>query len=109
MNLIDKLRAAREFDLEAGGHTWRLRRPTDAEAATLSGSTPLDLVRRFVVGWSLKEIDLIPGGSPTPAPFDAELWGEWVADQPGLWGPISGAVISAYAKHAEAREGAAKN
>jgi hypothetical protein len=109
MSLIDKLRATRESSLTAGGHTWTLRRPTDAEAVRLRDASALDLVHRYVIGWDLREIDLIPGGSPVPLPFDADLWVDWVADQPHLWEPISSAVIDAYLAHQRAREDAAKN
>lgn len=107
--LIDKLRRARESTIEAGGHVFTLRRPSDAEAAQLGGSSPLELVRRFVVGWNLRELDLIPGGNPEPAPFSAEVWALWVDDQPALWGPLSDAVIAAYKRHTESREAVEKN
>ena len=107
--LIDNLRRAREFQVTAGGHAFTLRRPTDAEAIALGGSTPIDLVRRFVVGWNLAEMDVIPGGGPEPAAFSSDLWAMWVDDRPDLWGVLSEAVFGAYKSHTEAREDAAKN
>ncbi|MGL4480448.1 MAG: hypothetical protein ACRCVK_19770 [Aeromonas veronii] len=109
-SLIDKLRAARLSKVEAGGHAYTIRRPTDAEASTLSSASGLDLVKRFVVGWGHTELSLgIPGGTDQPAPFDADLWAEWVADQPALWGPLADAIVDAYTAHAAQREDAAKN
>ena len=110
MSLIEKLKAARQFTETADGHTYTLRRPTDAETISLTSGSALDLVKRFVIGWDHTEISLgIPGGNPTPAPFDAELWAEWVADQPQLWPQLSTAIVAAYQRHAEAREQTAKN
>ena len=110
MDLIAKIQAARQFTETVDGRSYTLRRPTDAEAVTLGGGSPLDLVKRFVIGWDQTEISLgIPGGSPTPAEFSAELWAEWVSDQPTLWAPLSSAIIDAYKRHAEAREQTAKN
>lgn len=107
--LAEKLRRARESSVEVDGHRFTVRRPTDAEAVTLGACTPLELVRQFVVGWNLREIDLIPGGSPVEAVFTADLWAEYVADQPQLWGPLSQEILEAYGRHASARETAEKN
>lgn len=110
MSLADKLRAARLSQVVADGHTYSIRRPTDAEAVTLAQSSGLALVRQFVAGWDHTEISLgIPGGSGIVVPFDAELWAEWVSDQPQIWGVLSDAIIAAYAAHTEKREADAKN
>lgn len=111
MSLVDKLRRSRESVVEADGHKFTIRRPTEAEQATVFGEnkvTALELVRLFVVDWDLNEIDLIPGGNPTPAPFDSELWAEYVNDKPELWNPISTAVVDSILKHREKVEGAVK-
>jgi len=107
--LADKIRRARESTVEAGGHSFTVRRPTDADAMGLGKATVIELVVRFVVGWNLKEIDLIPGGSPVEAPFDDEAFSEWVADQPEILGVLSGAIVSAYQDHAKKRTEAEKN
>lgn len=107
--LADKIRRARESQVEACGHTFTIRRPTDADAMSLGESTALDLVRRFTVGWNLTELDLIPGGSGAAVDFDAEAFGEWVADQPEVIGGLITALFDAYKAHAAKREGAAKN
>lgn len=107
--LADKIRRARESKVDAGGHSFTIRRPTDAEAATLGGMDTVGILGRFVVGWNLKEIDVIPGGSPIDAPFDAEAFGEWVSDQPDIIGTLAQAVIDSYKAHVARREGAEKN
>lgn len=107
--LADKIRKARESEVPAGGFSFTVRRPTDAEAMNLGGVKAVDLLVRFVVGWNLKEIDLVPGGSPVAAPFDAEAFGEWVSDQPEVLGTLSAAIVKAYEAHAAKREDAAKN
>lgn len=107
--LIEKLRRARESMVEAGGHKYTVRRPSDAEAAMLANSSRLEMLRQFVVGWDLVELDVIPGGGPEPVPFDRDLWGEWINDQPDLWEPIGAAIESAYLAHVGARKDAEKN
>lgn len=108
--LAEKIRRARESSVEAGGHRFTIRRPTDAEAMEISGGmTGLDLVRRHVVGWDLKFIDLYPGGDPTPAPFEPDAWAEWVADRPQIWEPLTTAIMEAYQAHRSAQGDAAKN
>lgn len=111
MSLIDKIRKAREVGVEAGGRQFVIRRPTDEEALRI-GRADMDMlgiVKRFTVGWDLTELDLIPGGTPTSLPFDAELFGEWVADQPAVWEPLAQAIMDAYKAHADKREDAVKN
>jgi hypothetical protein len=107
--LIEKLRRAREVTVDADGHKFTVRRPTDADAAVLSTSTRLDMLRQFVVGWDLTELQIVPGGGPDPVPFDAALWAEWIADQPELWEPLGSAIENAYVAHAAKRTAAEKN
>jgi hypothetical protein len=107
--LIEKLRRGREFQLPINGHTYTLRRPTDAEIAAMPDTASLEFVRRFVVGWDLRELDIIPGGGPEPAEFDAELWREWVGDQRELWEPIASALLNAITDHAKSRKESEKN
>lgn len=107
--LIAKIRAARETSVTVDGRRYTVRRPTDAEALELAGVGGLELVRRFVTGWDLREIDLIPGGSPEPVEFDPLLWEVWIQDQPHLWAPLTEAILQAYQEHNRARDDAAKN
>lgn len=111
MSLIDKIRKARETGVEAGGWKFTIRRPTDEEALRVSREDfgMLDIVKQFTVGWEMSEIDLIPGGNPDKIPFDAALFGEWVADQPSVWEPLAQAIMDAYKAHADKRENAVKN
>jgi hypothetical protein len=88
--LADKIRKARESEVPAGGFSFTVRRPTDAEAMNLGGVKPVELLVRFVVGWNLREI-------------------EWVSDQPEVMGTLSAAIVKAYEAHAAKREDAAKN
>lgn len=104
--LVEKLRRARERNVEAGGHVFTVRRPTDLEAAGLGSHGDL---LDYVVGWDLRGADLLPDGGPEPAPFETEVFREWIADRPDLWGPLTDAVREAYAAHVAAREERAKN
>jgi len=109
--LEEKIRKAREVGVDADGRKFTIRRPTDEEMAiaVANGDGLLPIVKRFVIGWDLVEIDLIPGGSPEKVPFDSELFAEWVADQPSVWTPLGNAVIAAYKAHADKRDAAVKN
>ena len=98
------------FNLTVDGHEYTLRRPTPAEAINLGEATGLDLVRRFVVGWDHTELSLgFPGGTPKSEPFDSDLWAAYADRHLALWGPISDAIVNAYADRAKALEDAAKN
>ena len=111
MSLIDKMRKAREIGIETAGRKFKIRRPTDEEAVRI-GQDNLDMVgivKRFTAGWDLAELDLIPGGGPEKVPFDADLFGEWVADHPEVWEPLASGIMAAYKEHADRREAAAKN
>jgi hypothetical protein len=107
--LVAKIRKARERVVEVAGHKYIVARPTDEEAMLQDGKHPLDSVRKFVTGWDLQEIDLIPGGSPEPVPFTPELWAEYIADHPELWEPLGMAAIAGYNEHVKARGSAEKN
>ena len=111
MSLADKIRKARETGVEVNGGVWTIRRPTDEEAAAISsrGDGLLTIVKSFVIGWPLKEIDLISGGTDIAVPFDAEAFSEWVADKPELWEPLGTAILSAYKTHADKRDTSVKN
>jgi hypothetical protein len=111
MSILDKLRKAREVNVEAGGKQFTIRRPTDEEALRIGrdDTDMLGIVKRFTVGWDLTELDVIPGGTGAKLPFDAELFGEWVADQPAVWEPLAQAIMDAYKAHADKRDAAVKN
>lgn len=111
--LIERIRRARESVVEASGFKFTVRRPTDLEMIDIQAGGLVsqgDILKRFVTGWDdVKELDLVPGGTGLPVPFDTGLFGEWVADRPDLWGPLTDAVISAYQRHREALEESRKN
>lgn len=111
MGLIDQIRAARQRSVTVGERSFTVRRPTDLEVAEMQGKppSPFAIVLRFTVGWSLKESDLIEGGADAAVPWDADLFSEWVADQPELWEPLSSEVLNGYAAHRDRSEGATKN
>ena len=111
MSLVDKIRKAREVGVEVGGMQFTIRRPTDEEALRISraDSSLLDVVKQFTVGWQLTELDVIPGGTGAKIAFDAELFAEWVADQPSVWEPLGKAIMAAYEAHAKKRDEAVKN
>lgn len=107
--LLEKLLRSREFGVTAGGHTFVVRRPTDADALVMQGKQAIEFVKQFVVGWDLVELDVIPGGGPEKVPFDAELWSAWIVDQTELWEPLAMAILDAYSAHVKSREADAKN
>lgn len=109
MSLLDKIRKARETGVEAGGRKFTIRRPTDEEAMQFGKSGLLDIVKKFVIGWELTELDLIPGGDGVAVKFDPELFSEWVADQPEVWEPLGTAILNAYKAHTDKRDAAVKN
>lgn len=111
MSLIEKIRKAREGTVIVEGHTFTVMRPTDYEALIISRDSVnmLDIVKQFTVGWDLAELDLIPGGSADKVPFTAELFAEWISDQPAIWEPLASAIITAYKTHTDKRENTAKN
>src|SRR5574340_1024365 len=99
MSLLAKRRTSRETVVEAGGHTWPLRRPTAYERLQLEGKTAFEIVCQFIVGWTLAAIDLSPGGVPTPASFDSELAAAYLADHPEFWNPLTQALGDAINAH----------
>lgn len=108
--LADKLRRARESEVEAGGHVFTIRRPTDVEAHGMAGQDTLDAVCRFVVGWNLSEIDLgVPGGSGVAAGFDVDALREWLSDRVEVLGKLAEAIVKAYQDHVAQKADAEKN
>lgn len=81
--LLERMRAARETWVQVQGYALLVRRPTALELAEIGGDLRR-LLRTAVVGWQMRELDLVPGGDGQPAPFDADALAEWVADKPTL-------------------------
>lgn len=107
--LSDRIRRARESQVEAGGFVFTIIRPTHADRETLSGIRQVEFVARFTTGWNLKEIDLVPGGSPVDALFDTEALREWVADQPEILEALVKAIVDAFHAYAQKKDTAEKN
>lgn len=112
-DLIARRLAARETLVEVAGKRYTLRRPTAYDLSRIyagidSGKT-YDLLCRFVVGWNLSELDLVPGGNAVPAPFDADVWADYLADTRELWGPLGDALTALIEQRAAALELASKN
>ena len=99
--LIDKIRQARQRSVQCEKYTFTIRRPTNLEMLKLRGRAEQEtLLRQFVIGWSgVTELDIYGGGSGDPAPFDPELFIEWIADRPQYWEPITQAIVDAYQQH----------
>lgn len=99
--LIEKIQKAREQQVITSGITFTVRRPKDLEMAGIDrdGMSQEEILRRFVLGWDAKELDLIPGGTPKAVPFDTDLFMEWVSDKPECWSPLIEAIIDGYRQH----------
>jgi len=107
--LADKIRKAREKTVDIGGFSFTVRRPTDVEMVEFANTRKAESLLQFVVGWDkVNEIDLIPGGDPTPAKFDAEACHEWLMDRSDLFTPVINAVLEAYQAHKQSLADAEK-
>ena len=102
-DLLDKLKRSRESSVTTGGHTFTVRRPTEMDVVRAKGISA-EFALRFVVGWDLKESDIVPGGSPEPAPFSESLYLAWIEDRPDLWQDISECVVNLYLEHRKEAE-----
>ena len=111
MSLLEQRIKARTSSVIAGGRSFSIRRPTDEEALKIGneGADMLSIVRRFVTEWDITELDLVSSGTNVKVPFDADLFADWIADQPALWVPLGEAILSAYKAHVDKRELAEKN
>ena len=104
--IIEKLQKARERQVTACGINFTVRRPKDLEMIVINhdGMSQEDILRRFVLDWDAKEIDLLPGGTPKAVAFDTELFIEWVSDKPECWAPLIEAIIDGYRQHQAQQE-----
>jgi hypothetical protein len=112
-NLIDKMRKARESSVKVAGYTFTIRRPTDMDALGMTFTSQQDAIRgimRYIIGWGgVTELDLVPGGTKEPVPFDSDLFEDWVQDRPDLWQALTEGVRAAYQAHTDKLEASAKN
>lgn len=100
--LIDKINKAREQIISLDGFDFTIRRPNDLEVYELrgKGARQADLLGKYVLNWDgVKEMDLIPGGTPKPVPFDTALFIAWVGDRPQIFLPLTERIVEAYQQH----------
>jgi hypothetical protein len=109
MSLADRVRAAREQWVNAGGREWLIRRPTDLQLAQLSGKPMSDLVLSTVVGWKLQANEIYPGGEGAVLPFDAEAFQEWVGDHVDIVAELAKAIENIIDQHVKKKQEAKKN
>ena len=109
--LASKIRNARALRIPAGGHTFVALRPTDMDMVEFQATDrhPRHLLKH-VIGWAdVREMDIVPGGDPHPAPFDPEALAEWLKDRIDLLSEITSGLLQAYADHQAAKDAAVKN
>lgn len=104
--LIDKIRASRQSQIEVGGWSFTVRRPTELEWHEMRGVIDTRRLMAFVDGWSgVKESDIINGGDPHPVPFDRAVLMAWVEDLPDVMSAIvKGVTASRIARAEDAQE-----
>ena len=102
---LERYRACRETRVPicGGAHHVTVRRPTELAVAR-AGGIGIDFAIGCVVGWDLTVADLVAGGEPEPADFDAAVFAEWIADKPGDWRALVDAVSDAYQAHKDAAD-----
>lgn len=98
------LREQRSFwvELPEHGFSVQMRRPLFAEIAELSaagggGSITIDHAVRFAIGWrdATPAHFIGPAGGNEPMPFEADLWAEWVRDEPDALTRVVQAIAEA--------------
>jgi hypothetical protein len=97
--LLEKLKKSRQTDIQVGGYTFTIQRLNDfdlGEIIEIGKINPRSLCKKCVVGWSLTELDLVPGGDPIPAAFDQELFIAWVAEKNDIWTALYEHIWSDY-------------
>ena len=106
---IERRIAARQSTVEAGGHTFTLRRPTEFEKVRHGGLSLLDYLCEFIDAADLTEADLFAGGTSEPVAFDRALVRDWLYDQPDLWKPLTEALAALVSAHDARVEAELKN
>lgn len=101
--LAEKMRKARQYSVthQVGDAERRfiVRIPLPGELEDLQerlhglSLTPRRLALEFLDGWDVQEIDLIPGGSPVPVPFDRDVSEELLNGTPALVTALSNAIV----------------
>lgn len=115
VSLKERMLAARQQWVEAGGFKFEIRRPTAMQLMRFREGGDEEMSHRVmtqcVVGWNLRESDLLPGGGSDLVAFDSEAFVAWVEDRPELWAPLTAAIFDMIAAHRRkyAPEDGAKN
>ena len=110
MSLAEKIRKAREQEVEAAGFFFLVRRPTDVEMMELRGSRIARAILPYIIGWEgVTEISILGNGSPHPVEFDADACAEWLQDRIDILALLTQAIFDAYQAHSEKTEQAVKN
>lgn len=108
--LAEKFRRALEGRVTVGDYTFIFRRPTWEEAQRIPGPQAAERVLSHVIGWvGVRELDLVPGGDPHPAPFEADACLLWLCDRPDLSGPVAKAIMESYGAHVARLDADLKN
>ena len=106
---LERRIAARQTTVEAGGHTFTLRRPTEFEKIRHCNLPLLDYLCEFIDAANLTEADLFAGGTAELVEFDRALVRDWLYEQPDLWKPLSEALSALVAAHETRVEAELKN
>ena len=109
--LAEKMRRAREMRVEAGGHVFIVLRPTRLEyVQKFRGDSAVEGVFGQIVGWDkVREADLVNGGDPHPAPFDADACREWLSDRGDLFNAVAEAVVKSVEDYMRRTDDVLKN
>ncbi len=109
----EKIRKARESVITLGPVLLTIMRPTHRQALDLSYNSTgeaIEGIAQFVIDWKgVQEMDLYPGGTSEPEPFDSETFSEWLQDKPEHWEPLIAGVRDAYSSYCKKTEEAKKN
>lgn len=96
-SLAEKIKQSRQRQIEVGGFSFLIIRPTDLQINELTDYRQSTIMSHFVIGWDdVKESDLIEGGSADKVAFSSDLFMAWVGDKPDLWRGITEAISSDY-------------
>lgn len=106
---LERRIAARQSTVEAGGHTFTLRRPTEFEKIKHGNLSLLDYLCEFIDAADLTEADLFSGGTSELVAFDRALVRDWLYEQTDLWKPLTEALAAMVAAHEARAEGELKN
>jgi hypothetical protein len=109
-SLTAKMQRSRETAIKVDRFTFTVRRPTVLEMVESGGKFTPRMLFGCLVGWEgVTQADLIPGGDPHPAEFDAQDCAEWLADSPHLLLPLMKAAVDAHQGYSEKLDAALKN